>query len=64
MQGPVILDEELQNNQSNGINFKKAIVEILNNKNVTLFMNVMNLSNTLFISLLYLYRTYTMCFFD
>jgi hypothetical protein len=60
---PDITDELIQST-GYGVGLAQIVQEILNNKNVVYLMNALNLSNTIIINVLYLYRTYNMCMFD
>jgi len=51
-------------NNTVGISLKKNLQEFINNKNVAISMNLLNLTLTLSINLIYLIRTYNMCKFD
>jgi len=59
----VIEDDQYQNDKK-GVTFQETLQEKLNKKWVTISMDVFNLTVTVIMQLIYVWRSFDMCYFD
>jgi hypothetical protein len=64
LQGELNIDDELYRNNKGGTSLKKNLEDTLSNKFVAQCMDVANLVIIVVILIIYIWRTWDMCFFD
>lgn len=62
--GEIMIDDEQFKQRKTGVSFQKVLEDFVLQKQVTLIMDFLNITLTVGLSFIYVYRTYNMCYFD